>query len=130
MRLRVEQRGLVLMIDEETGYRKWNRGPWCSSLMKRLVVCKCGWFECSAGGHQQVSHDSRETIKASACCAPRCMARSCCTAHPPCTSAHAAPDEEGPVAESMMAVLKCSWLKDAATERLMRSISLNVSSLP
>lgn len=40
------------------------------------------------------------------------------------------PEEEGPVVESMMAVLKCSWLKDAATERLMRSISLNVSSLP
>lgn len=40
------------------------------------------------------------------------------------------PEEEGPVAESMMVVLKCSWLKEADTERLMRSISLNVSSLP
>jgi len=35
-----------------------------------------------------------------------------------------------PVAVSMMAVLKCSWLKDAATLRRMRSISRYVSSLP
>jgi hypothetical protein len=44
--------------------------------------------------------------------------------------AGAAPVLGAPVAVSMMAVLKCSWLKEAATLRRMRNISRYVSSLP